>query len=801
MPRPQSTIADHPAQHVLWDAERNLPASAGNVGHRSSRRHWWRCPVADDHRWQASPVSIARSLDGGYTGCPACAGRQVSVTNSLATRFPEIAAQWHPTRNGELTPDQVPHGTQQHVWWKCSEGDDHEWRALISSRTKAGVGCPACAGKQASVTNSVASLPLLAEEWHPTKNLPLTPDEVVAGTGRKLWWQCAEDPTHEWQATGANRSKSRGCPYCRRYLRSALEICLAYELAAFVPDLDLADDKVEVAGRIRHVDLLLRSLRVAVEVDGRYHHDGRDSHDRRKSAELEAAGWHVIRLREQPLVPLGPNDVQLPENPTTKQATDLLLAALAERDWVDPAAADAYQARSEPLHLLAALEEIARRRPGKAIRIPGTPPGPDRATRWDARYAALIAYVGREGHADVPFEHDEGETKLGNWVSVQRSRYRSGKLPADRVERLGQLPGWSWDPQADAWEAGFDYLQRFLAREGHLRVEAHHVESDGYPLGSWVRSHRRRGGRRTMTDEQRRRLETTPGWSYAAPVDQHWDRACAALADFAAEHDHVRAPSADGIDLRGWAALQRQKYKRHELTDDRIERLERIPGWLWDLKMEAWEAGFEALVAFVEREGHARVPRDHHEGDHPLGTWVGEQRSGREEMDATRSARLEDIEGWSWSPHDDQWEHTFSLLQKFVAREGHAGVPTGHVEDGVELASWVIRHRGDHKHGRVRADRAARLEALPGWMWDTRAASWEAHYRALQSYAADEGHARVPSNYETDGLRLGSWVIAQRAKRRRGDLASERIARLEAVAGWTWDGRRRAGPVGSATLF
>jgi hypothetical protein len=123
---PRSVVADHPEQLALWDVEANLPASPSVVGHRSSRRYWWRCPVAEDHRWHAGPSSVANSLAKGFTGCPACAGRQVSVTNSLATRYPAIAAEWHPIRNGDRTPEQVPAGTQKPAWWICDKGPDHE---------------------------------------------------------------------------------------------------------------------------------------------------------------------------------------------------------------------------------------------------------------------------------------------------------------------------------------------------------------------------------------------------------------------------------------------------------------------------------------------------------------------------------------------------------------------------------------------------------------------------------------------------------------------------------------------------
>ena len=35
------------------------------------------------------------------------AGKKVSVTNSLRTLAPEVAAQWHPIKNKHLTPGEV----------------------------------------------------------------------------------------------------------------------------------------------------------------------------------------------------------------------------------------------------------------------------------------------------------------------------------------------------------------------------------------------------------------------------------------------------------------------------------------------------------------------------------------------------------------------------------------------------------------------------------------------------------------------------------------------------------------------
>ena len=51
------------------------------------------------------------------TGCPACANQQVHIDgrNSLASVNPEVASEFHPEKNGEITPEEVVSGTEEEV--------------------------------------------------------------------------------------------------------------------------------------------------------------------------------------------------------------------------------------------------------------------------------------------------------------------------------------------------------------------------------------------------------------------------------------------------------------------------------------------------------------------------------------------------------------------------------------------------------------------------------------------------------------------------------------------------------------
>ena len=83
---------------------------------------------------------------------------------------PLLLKEWHPTKNGALKPEDITAGSNKKAWWKCSKGDDHEWEAIIGSRTS-GRGCPYCANYKVSKENNLsAKHPDIAKEWHPTKN-------------------------------------------------------------------------------------------------------------------------------------------------------------------------------------------------------------------------------------------------------------------------------------------------------------------------------------------------------------------------------------------------------------------------------------------------------------------------------------------------------------------------------------------------------------------------------------------------------------------------------------------------------
>ena len=191
----------------MWSSRNALSPSKVKAG--SHKMVWWVCE--EGHEWEAMVCSVV--LNG--CGCPYCAGKKaIPGETDLETLRPDLLSQWDYEKN-TLPPSEFTIASHDKVWWKCELG--HSWQAVVFARTKEqATGCPYCTGRKVLAGfNDLASLkPKLAEQWHPTLNGKLRPEDVTLGSNKYAWWQCGEG--HVWKAViySRTRRKSASCPVC-----------------------------------------------------------------------------------------------------------------------------------------------------------------------------------------------------------------------------------------------------------------------------------------------------------------------------------------------------------------------------------------------------------------------------------------------------------------------------------------------------------------------------------------------------------------------------------------------------------
>lgn len=231
-----------------WHTAKNRNLKPTQVTSNSHRKVWWILsydipgdyPIEHlrgkhfDFEWEST---IAHRNNG--RDCPYLNGKAVwPGFNDIATINPELAAQWHPVKNGNLKPTKVTIGSKKKVWWILpydvpddypiehlrGKHFDFEWKASANERNYNG--CPYFSGKATwEGFNDLQTVnPTLAKEWHPTKNRGLKSTQVTVNSNRKVWWLLSYEDhktgkyfNFEWQATVYSRNQGVGCPYLTIY--------------------------------------------------------------------------------------------------------------------------------------------------------------------------------------------------------------------------------------------------------------------------------------------------------------------------------------------------------------------------------------------------------------------------------------------------------------------------------------------------------------------------------------------------------------------------------------------------------
>lgn len=202
-------------------------------------------------------------------GCGICKGKQVGLYHNLETQRPDIATEWHPTKNRDLTPKDFTYSSNKKVWWLCPEG--HEYYSSIASRTTNNTGCKMCYSNQIVKKNNLfEKYPEISSEWNYVKNKNLIPSEVSYGSSKKVWWICLKCK-NEWKSSIANRTVSNtGCPKCSCSSKGEKNIrrFLYENKIEFITHFPLKNCKYK--GQL-FIDFYIDKYNLAIEYDGEQH--------------------------------------------------------------------------------------------------------------------------------------------------------------------------------------------------------------------------------------------------------------------------------------------------------------------------------------------------------------------------------------------------------------------------------------------------------------------------------------------------------------------------------------------------
>ncbi|KAK8810443.1 hypothetical protein WA158_007018 [Blastocystis sp. Blastoise] len=208
-----------------WDKTKNTE-NVEDVMYTSFKNYWWKCSKNPEHIYQCTPYYRCVLKQE----CPYCTNSRVSSTYNLALIYPEVAEEWHPTKNGGLLPTDVMPSGRQKIWWQCKQHPEHEWMASIYNRIS-GTGCPICAdrGRYKKIPESKTLSSVYPDIYKEIDTSTIKDTDKISNLSSKsvrlLTWKCTKH-NYIYQQKVIDRVKMEAkhtsmCPECAKELSIA----------------------------------------------------------------------------------------------------------------------------------------------------------------------------------------------------------------------------------------------------------------------------------------------------------------------------------------------------------------------------------------------------------------------------------------------------------------------------------------------------------------------------------------------------------------------------------------------------
>lgn len=166
-----------------------------------------------------------------------------SLNNSLKNLYPELAKEWHPTKNGNITPDLIIAETHDKYYWLCPEG--HTYKASPKNRIRMNSGCPYCAGQKIlkGFNDLETTHPEIALDFDNTKN-DRKSFEVGKGCSDYFWFKCHKCGYEFYYQLSTYVARGGKCPVCTEG-KTKFQKVLKWETKEIFDTLPLAAKSIE----------------------------------------------------------------------------------------------------------------------------------------------------------------------------------------------------------------------------------------------------------------------------------------------------------------------------------------------------------------------------------------------------------------------------------------------------------------------------------------------------------------------------------------------------------------------------
>ena len=377
--------------------------------------------------------------------------------------------------------------------------------------------------------------------------------------------------------------------------------------------------------------------------------------------------------------------------------------------------------------------------------------------KWLKMYVYAIKYYNEYGNLEVPkkfrtndgINYDkDGIIKLGSWISTQRYFYSYNRLTNER-QRLLEKIDMVWNIHSLKWKETYEYAKKYYEEYGNLEVPYNFKTNDG-----------------------------------------------------------INYNEEGIINLDQWISSQRKRYNNDNLSQERKQLLNEI-GMIWDVPLFKWNEMYEYAKKYYQENGNLEVSYlfrtfdgiNYDEEGLSLGIWVYDQRlSYRNNQLSSERIKLLELIGMRFNNKriitNKSWEDMYEYAKKYYNEYGNLEIPQkfrtfdgiNYDEEGFKLGNWINNQRKYYKNNQLSNERKELLEDI-NMVWEILMPRWKNMYEYAKKYYEEYGNLEISKNFKTkdginydeSGVKLGTWISAQRYYYNTNNLSQEKIELLESI--------------------
>lgn len=242
---------------------------------------------------------------------------------------------------------------------------------------------------------------------------------------------------------------------------------------------------------------------------------------------------------------------------------------------------------------------------------------------WYRNFSAAARYYREHGNLNVPSKYvDDNGIKLSVWLITLREAYRKIKrgekssvnLTENKIAELESI-GMDWRTWSEIqWDKAYDLAKQYYDLHGDLVVPLRYKTESGFQLGIWINEQRKKRLQDKLSVEQITKLDQLEMIWNKKRDPYSWDHSYYLAKQYFEKNGSLVVPvdyMVNGVRLNTWVSSQRLMYRKGQLSEERIKKLEKI-GMYWGTRSEReWTEQFDDAKLYYQEHGNLSVPKEY----------------------------------------------------------------------------------------------------------------------------------------------------------------------------------------------